>query len=367
MFSIKLLLFFLFVYFTPPVVFGDLTIGDSTEFSCEEGNLVLKIIPGDYAKYGIENDTDAVYISQNFSLSPNSNCKDLLNNFASGLIFQVNSSSPGCEAEIRELTTGYEFIYTLRAHEDYTTVRRRNIVSRFICAYNKNYELITSYTTTGSGSPLGSPLQFTPQIQMYVMRSDDNKILDNGNTISSGTQLYVEVDYEPAEEGNYGVVLTSCSARKTPSDAESVVEFMNNGCAVVNNIDTDNSELVVNNEGNSTSSFSFTSFTWQNSHTDDQQQMTISCQAEKCLMQDDACNKICNNKKVTKRRFRRKRNLIDTARVESVAKINTIATEECKNKHCSDICQVNGKCGCFTGRVLGADKKTCKDKNQKKK
>lgn len=39
------------------------------------------------------------------------------------------------------------------------------------------------------------------------MRSDDNKILNNGNTISSGTQLYVEVDYEPAEEGKYGIVV----------------------------------------------------------------------------------------------------------------------------------------------------------------
>jgi len=345
-----------------------LTIGNSTEFSCEEGNLVLKIVSGDFGKYGIEYDTDAVYISQNFSLSPNSNCKDLLNDFSSGMIFQVSSSSPGCEAEIRETTTGYEFIYTLRAHEDHTLFRRRNSVSRFICAYNKNYELITSYTTTGTGSrPLGSPLQFTPQIKMFVMRSDDNKILNNGNTISSGTQLYVEVDYEPAEEGKYGIVLTSCTARKTPSDAENVVEFMNNGCAVVNNIDTDNSELVVNSEGNSNSSFSFTSFTWQDSQTDDQQEMTISCQAEKCLMQDNACNKVCNNKKVLERKFRLKRNLIDTARVESVAKINNIATEECKNKHCSDICQGDGMCGCFTGRVLGADKKTCKDKSQKKK
>merc|ERR1719354_544007 len=161
--------------------------------------------------------------------------------------------------------------------------------------------------------------------------------------------------------------LTSCTARKTPSDAENVVEFMNNGCAVVNNIDTDNSELVVNSEGNSNSSFSFTSFTWQDSQTDDQQEMTISCQAEKCLMQDNACNKVCNNKKELERKFRLKRNLIDTARVESVAKINNIATEECKNKHCSDICQGEGMCGCFTGRVLGADKKTCKDKSQKKK
>ena len=38
----------------------------------------------------------------------------------------------------------------------------------------------------------------------------------------------------------------------------------------------------------------------------------------------------CNNKKVLERKFRLKRNLIDTARVESVAKINNIATEECK-------------------------------------
>ena len=37
-----------------------------------------------------------------------------------------------------------------------------------------------------------------------------------------------------------------------------------------------------------------------------------------------------------------------------------IKTKFQQNKHCSDICQGDGMCGCFTGRVLGADKKTCK-------
>jgi len=368
MFSKNELSLVLFVYITSFFAFGDLNIGSVSEFSCENGNFTLKIVPNDYAKYGIQHSNDAIYISKSLTSTPNPICKDLINNFTLGVVFQVNSSE--CEAEIRELTTGYEFIYTLRAHENNTLVRRRNTVNRFICAYNKNYELQTSYETSASGSPLGSPLQSTPQLQMYVMRSDDNKVLNDGDTISSGTQLYVEVGYEPAEgeEGKYGIVLTSCTARSTESnDADSIVKFINNGCAVVNNIDTDNSELVVNSVGNNlVSSFNFTSFTWKDSLTNDQQQMTISCQAERCLIQGNSCNNPCNNKKVMKRRQRKKRFLKNPALIESTINIKTEKNENCKKQHCSDICYSTGKCGCFTGRVLATDNRTCIAKSHRK-